>query len=67
VRANSEGSHVSGNDFETLVYLVDDSADYQTTFAYWRQLTARATEVDVRLTTQGVGTDSGGRRGRCHS
>jgi len=36
------GPRVVGDGFETLVYPVDDGAYYQTTFAYWRQLLARA-------------------------
>ena len=54
------GPRVVGDDFETLVYPVDDGAYYQTTFAYWRQLlAARATQVGVEPTTptpEGVGT-----------
>jgi hypothetical protein len=59
------GPRVVGEDFETLVYPVDDGAYYQTTFAYWRQLlAARATQVGVEPTTpapstptpEGVGT-----------
>jgi hypothetical protein len=58
------GPRVVGEDFETLVYPVDDGAYYQTTFAYWRQLlAARATQVGVESTTsastptpEGVGT-----------
>jgi len=59
------GPRFVGDDFETLVYPVDDGAYYQTTFAYWRQLLeARATQVGVELTTpapstptpEGVGT-----------
>ena len=57
------GPRVVGDDFETLVYPVDDGAYYQTTFAYWRQLlAARATQVGVESTTpapptpEGVGT-----------
>ncbi len=45
------GPRVVGEDFETLVYPVDDGAYYQTTFAYWRQLlAARATQVGVEPT-----------------
>ena len=45
------GPRVVGEDFETLVYPVDDGAYYQTTFAYWRQLlAARATQVGVEST-----------------
>ena len=59
------GPRVVGEDFETLVYPVDDGAYYQTTFAYWRQLlAARATQVGEEPTTpapstptpEGVGT-----------
>jgi len=58
------GPRFVGDDFETLVYPVDDGAYYQTTFAYWRQLIeARATQVGVEPTTaspvtptDGVGT-----------
>ena len=59
------GPRVVGEDFETLVYPVDDGAYYQTTFAYWRQLlAARARQVGVESTTpapstptpEGVGT-----------
>jgi len=40
------GPRISGEDFETLVYPVDDGAYYQTTLAYWRQLlAARATHA----------------------
>jgi hypothetical protein len=46
------GPRIVGEDFETLVYPVDDGAYYQTTFAYWRQLlAARATQVGVEPTT----------------
>ena len=59
------GPRLVGEDFETVVYPVDDGAYYQTTFAYWRQLlAARATQVGVEPTTpapststpEGVGT-----------
>jgi hypothetical protein len=59
------GPRVVGEDFETLVYPVNDGAYFQTTFAYWRQLlAARATRVGVEPTTpapstptpEGVGT-----------
>jgi len=65
VRADPNGPRVVGEDFETLVYPVDDGAYYQTTFAYWRQLlAARAMQVGVEPTTpapstptpEGVGT-----------
>jgi hypothetical protein len=58
------GPRIVGEDFETLVYPVDDGAYYQTTFAYWRQLlAARASQVGVEPstptpstpTTEGVG------------
>jgi len=46
------GPRIVGEDFETLVYPVDDGAYYQTTFAYWRQLlAARATQVGGEPTT----------------
>ena len=46
------GPRVVGEDFETLVYPVDDGAYYQTTFAYWRQLlAARATQAGAEPTT----------------
>jgi len=42
------GPRFVGDEFETLVYPVDDSTHYQTTFAYWRQvLTARAGQVGL--------------------
>ena len=45
------GPRILGEDFETLVYPVDE-AYYQTTFAYWRQLLeARAAQVGVEPTT----------------
>mgnify|MGYP000462916564 CR=1 FL=1 len=51
------GPRVVGEDFETLVYPVDDGAYYQTTFAYWRQLlAARATQVGVEPATQSPST-----------
>ncbi|WP_225935251.1 hypothetical protein [Halobaculum roseum] len=51
------GPRVVGENFETLVYPVDDGAYYQTTFAYWRQLlAARATQVGVEPTTPGPST-----------
>jgi len=59
------GPRILGENFETLVYPVDDGAYYQTTFAYWRQLlAARATQVGVEPATpapstptpEGVGT-----------
>ena len=46
------GPRILGEDFETLVYPVDDGAYYQTTLAYWRQLLeARAAQVGVEPTT----------------
>ena len=59
------GPRIRGEDFETLIYPVDDGAYYQTTFAYWRQvLAARASQVGVEPATpapstptpEGVGT-----------
>ena len=57
------GPRVVSEDFETLVYPVDDGAYYQTTFAYWRQLLeARAAQVGIEpatpapSTSEGVGT-----------
>jgi hypothetical protein len=59
------GPRFVGDEFETLVYPVDDGAYYQTTFAYWRQLLgARAEQVGLEPaspstpteTTDGVGT-----------
>ena len=42
------GPRIRGEDFETLVYPVDDGAYYQTTFAYWRQLLeVRAAQVGM--------------------
>ena len=53
------GPRVVGEDFETLVYPVDDGAYYQTTFAYWRQLlAARATQVGLEPTTPAASTPS---------
>jgi len=58
------GPRFVSDEFETLVYPVDDGAYYQTTFAYWRQLLAtRATQVGLEPATPpstsspaGVGT-----------
>ncbi len=51
------GPRFVGDEFETLVYPVDDGAYYQTTFAYWRQLlAARATQVGMELTASTVST-----------
>jgi len=51
------GPRILGEDFETLVYPVDDGAYYQTTFAYWRQLLeARAAQVGVEPTTPSTPT-----------
>ena len=53
------GPRVVGDDFETLVYPVDDGAYYQTTFAYWRQLLAtRARQIGVEPTTPSPSTSS---------
>ena len=54
------GPRIRGEDFETLVYPVDDGAYYQTTFAYWRQLLqARAAQVGVEPTTPSTPTPNG--------
>lgn len=54
------GPRLVGEDFETLVYPVDDGAYYQTTFAYWRQLlAARATQVGVEPTAPSTPTPEG--------
>jgi hypothetical protein len=54
------GPRVVGDDFETLVYPVDDGAYYQTTFAYWRQLLeTRATQVGMEPTTPSTPTPNG--------
>ncbi|AAV44714.1 unknown (plasmid) [Haloarcula marismortui ATCC 43049] len=59
------GPRFVGDEFETLVYPVDDGAYYQTTFTYWRQLLgARAEQVGLEpaspstptTTSDGVGT-----------
>ena len=51
------GPRIVGDDFETLVYPVDDGAYYQTTFAYWRQLLdARAAQVGIEPTTTSPST-----------
>jgi len=53
------GPRIRGEDFETLVYPIDDGADYQTTFAYWRQLlAARATQVGVEPGTPAPSTSA---------
>ena len=54
------GPRILDEDFETLVYPVDDGVYYQTTFAYWRQLLeARATQVGVAPTTPSTPTPDG--------
>jgi len=54
------GPRISGDDFETLLYPVDDGTYYQTTFAYWRQLlAARATQVGVEPATPAPSTPEG--------
>ncbi|WP_284438668.1 hypothetical protein [Haloarcula laminariae] len=54
------GPRFVGEDFETLVYPVDDGAYYQTTFAYWRQLLeTRAAQVGVETTTPSTPTPNG--------
>jgi hypothetical protein len=51
------GPRIVGDDFETLIYPVDDGAYYQTTFAYWRQLLeARAAQVGVEPATPSLST-----------
>jgi hypothetical protein len=61
------GPRVVGDDFETLLYPVEDGAYYPTTLTYWRQLlAARATQVGIEPTTtspstptpDGIGTES---------
>jgi len=49
------GPRFVGDDFETLVYPVEDGQYYQTTFAYWRQL------LGTRAAQVGISTDSPGR------
>lgn len=47
------GPRFISEDFETLVYLVDDGSYYQTTFAYWRHVLAtRAEQAGVEPTGQ---------------
>ena len=54
------GPRILGEDFERLVYPIDDGAYYQTTFAYWRQLLeARAAQVGVETTTPSTPTPDG--------
>ncbi|WP_226024003.1 hypothetical protein [Halomicrobium salinisoli] len=53
------GPRFVGDEFETLVYPVEDGAYYQTTFTYWRQLlAARATQVGVEPATPSSSTSS---------
>ncbi|MDB2293831.1 hypothetical protein PM085_16400 [Halorubrum ezzemoulense] len=53
------GPRLVGDEFETLVYPVDDGAYYQTTFAYWRQLLAtRATQVGLEPATPSSSTST---------
>jgi hypothetical protein len=53
------GPRLVGDEFETLVYPVDDGAYYQTTFAYWRQLLAtRATQVGLEPATPSSSTSN---------
>lgn len=48
-----------GDGFETLVYLVDEGAYYQTTFAYSRQLlSARAEQIGLEPATPPHPTDT---------
>lgn len=48
------GPRFVGEDFETLVYPIEDGQYYQTTFAYWRQL------LGTRAAQVGVATDAPG-------
>jgi hypothetical protein len=53
------GPRFVGDEFETLVYPVDDGAYYQTTFAYWRQLLgARAEQVGLEPVSPSTPTDA---------
>ncbi|GAA0541117.1 hypothetical protein GCM10008994_15240 [Halorubrum ejinorense] len=53
------GPRLVGDEFETLVYSVDDGSYYQTTFAYWRQLlAARATQVGLEPATPSSSTST---------
>lgn len=53
------GPRFVGEEFETLVYPVDDGAYYQTTFAYWRQLLgARAEQVGLEPTSPSTPTET---------
>ncbi|WP_229126543.1 hypothetical protein [Halapricum desulfuricans] len=53
------GPRFVGEDFETLIYPIDDGAYYQTTFAYWRQLlAARATQVGLEPATPSSSTST---------
>jgi hypothetical protein len=55
------GPRIVGDDFETLIYPVDDGAYYQTTLAYWRQLlNARAAQIGVEPATAPLTPDSVG-------
>ncbi|MFD1646067.1 hypothetical protein [Haloarchaeobius litoreus] len=55
------GPRFVGDDFETLVYPVDDGAYYQTTLTYWRELlNARAAQVGVEPGTPSASMESGG-------
>jgi hypothetical protein len=52
------GPRIVGDEFETLIYPVDDGGSYQTTVAYWQQLlAARATQVGVASTPTARSTD----------
>ena len=54
------GPRFVGDEFETLVYPVDDGTQYQTTLAYWRQLlAARATRAGVEPTAPSTPTPGG--------
>ena len=51
------GPRIITDDFETLVYPVDDGAFYQTTLAYWQQvLAARAAQVGIKPTNTSPST-----------
>ena len=53
------GPRIIADDFETLVYPVDDGAFYQTTLAYWQQvLAARAVQVGVEPMTPSASLSS---------
>ncbi|RKD86269.1 hypothetical protein [Halopiger aswanensis] len=52
------GPRFVGEEFETLVYPVDDGAYYQTTFAYWQQLLgARAKQLGLEPATPSTSSE----------